>query len=268
MDGRVRPSRPGPTSCSATTWCPDLLREVVAAVGDRAELEATGNLTLDRGGVRRDRRRLPVRRRADPLVADPRHRAGPAGRRGLVLARAFARSVAALHRHREHEHRAGHVRRRQAGALLADQDRRPVHGGRAGPDVPRPAGRRRRRDHRRGGLLHRAGRAALAAHHAGPLLRRPADVCRAGCAHRRAAGDRQPQGGRRRPGGQHPRRVHPVRRPVDRGRLRHHHQLRRDQRARASSSAARSRRASRSPSTRSRPGPRSCARSSRPSPAR
>ena len=61
-----------------------LLREVVAAVGGRAELEATGGLTLERGpGVRRDRRRLPVGRRADPLVADPRHRDGPAPGSGL-----------------------------------------------------------------------------------------------------------------------------------------------------------------------------------------
>ena len=29
---------------------PELLREVVAAVGDRAELEATGNLTLETSG--------------------------------------------------------------------------------------------------------------------------------------------------------------------------------------------------------------------------
>ena len=40
---------------------PDLLREVVAAVGGRAELEATGGLTLGgRARVRRDRRGLPV----------------------------------------------------------------------------------------------------------------------------------------------------------------------------------------------------------------
>jgi nicotinate-nucleotide pyrophosphorylase (carboxylating) len=30
---------------------PELLREVVAAVGDRAELEATGNLTLETVGA-------------------------------------------------------------------------------------------------------------------------------------------------------------------------------------------------------------------------
>ena len=56
-------------------------REVVAAVGDRAELEATGGLTLEVAGrVRGDRRRLPLGGRADPLLADPGHRAGPARR--------------------------------------------------------------------------------------------------------------------------------------------------------------------------------------------
>ena len=40
---------------------PALLREVVAAVGDRAELEATGGLTLATAArVRGDRRRLPL----------------------------------------------------------------------------------------------------------------------------------------------------------------------------------------------------------------
>ena len=54
---------------------PALLREVVAAVGDRAELEATGGLTLDRSPrVRGDRRRLPVGGGADPLLAYLGHR--------------------------------------------------------------------------------------------------------------------------------------------------------------------------------------------------
>ena len=57
---------------------------------------------------------------------------------------------------------------------------------------------------------------------------------------------RQPEGGRRRPDRQHPGRAPPLRRAVDRRRLRHLHELRRGQRARASSSAARSPRASRS----------------------
>ena len=67
--GRRRPS------CSATTWRRTSCGEVVAAVGGRAELEATGGLTLARATrVRRHRRGLPVGGRADPLVADPRHR--------------------------------------------------------------------------------------------------------------------------------------------------------------------------------------------------
>ena len=108
---RWKRSTPAPTSCCSTTWRRTLLREVVAAVGGRAELEATGDLTLEVArDVRRDRRGLPVGRRPDALVADPGHRAGPA--RGDVR---FTR--AALHRHRKHQHRARHVRRRQDRAL-------------------------------------------------------------------------------------------------------------------------------------------------------
>ena len=74
--GASRRSRPAPTFLLLRQHdARTLLREVVAAVGGRAELEATGGLTLDdRRGVRRDRRRLPVGRRPDPLLADPRHR--------------------------------------------------------------------------------------------------------------------------------------------------------------------------------------------------
>jgi len=38
----------GATFLLLDNMAPDLLREVVAAVGDRAELEATGGLTLDK----------------------------------------------------------------------------------------------------------------------------------------------------------------------------------------------------------------------------
>ena len=83
-------------SCCATTCRPTLLREVVAAVGDRAELEATGGLTLDgRGRVRRDRRRLPFGGGADPFVAYPGHRTRPAPAAELELT-----PHAAVHRHR------------------------------------------------------------------------------------------------------------------------------------------------------------------------
>ena len=54
----------------------------------------------------------------------------------------------------------------EAGALLADQDRRAHHRRRAGADVPRPAGRPR--DHRDRGVLDRAGRAARAARRCSP----------------------------------------------------------------------------------------------------
>ena len=83
---------------------------------------------------------------------------------------------------------------------------------------------------------------------------------RAGRTHRRPAGHRQPERGRHRPGGQHAGRAHSLRRTDDRGRLRHLDQLRRGLRAGASSSAACSRPASRSRSTRSPPAPPSCAR--------
>ncbi len=45
--GAARRSRPARPSCCATTCHPRCSREVVAAVGDRAELEATGGLTLE-----------------------------------------------------------------------------------------------------------------------------------------------------------------------------------------------------------------------------
>ena len=95
------------------------------------------------------------------------------------------------------------------------------------------------------------------------LLRRRADHRRrAGRAHRRPAALRQPARGRPGPRRQHPRRAHPLRRPRGRRRLRHVDQLRRRVGARASSSAARSRPASRSASTPSPPAPRGCSRSS------
>ena len=60
---RWRRSRPGADFLLCDNMTPELLREVVAAVGDRAELEATGGLTLDGGRpVRGDRRGLPLGR--------------------------------------------------------------------------------------------------------------------------------------------------------------------------------------------------------------
>ena len=79
---------------------------------------------------------------------------------------------------------------------------------------------------------------------------------------RGGAAVRQPEGGRRGPDRQHPGRLPPGQRAGHRRRLRHLDQLRRGQRPRASSSAARWRRASRSRWTRWPPGPPSCARSS------
>ncbi len=67
---------------------PELLRQTVDAVratGEAVEIEATGNLTLEvAADVRRDRRRLPLGRRAHALLAHPRHRARPRPRGGLT----------------------------------------------------------------------------------------------------------------------------------------------------------------------------------------
>ena len=88
----------------------------------------------------------------------------------------------------------------------------------------------------------------------------PAVIVEPGVKTGRADPDGQPQGGRQRPDHELARRHAPVRRAGDRGRLRHVDQLRRGQRARASSSAARSRPASRSRWTRCPGAPRSCSR--------
>ena len=116
---------------------------------------------------------------------------------------------------------------------LADQDRRPVHRRRAGADVPRAARRRRGGDHRHRGLLDRAGGAAVAAHDA---ARATTPTCRAVIVEPgvrtgvQLAIDNPKEVGADRV-------VNtlaaftPLRRAVDRGRLRHHDELRRDQRA-------------------------------------
>ena len=48
VDEAVEAVEAGATFLLCDNMEPDLLRQVVAAVGDRAELEATGGLTLDR----------------------------------------------------------------------------------------------------------------------------------------------------------------------------------------------------------------------------
>ena len=79
--GRVREPRRGATrrsSAGATrllldNMAPDELRRAVALVGGRAELEASGGITLETvRAVRGDRRRLHQRRRAHPLGARAR----------------------------------------------------------------------------------------------------------------------------------------------------------------------------------------------------
>ena len=90
----------------------------------------------------------------------------------------------------------------------------------------------------------------------------PSVVVGPGRAHRRAAAGGQPARGRRRPGRLHPGRAPAVRHGVRGRRLRHVHQHRRRLGARASSSAARSPPASRSPWRRSPPGRPRCAPSS------
>ena len=81
--------------------------------------------------------------------------------------------------------------------------------------------------------------------------RAPSPIDRPRRPHGRAGADGQPAGGRPRPDRQLGRRARPLRRAVHRGRLRHLDELRRRSRPTASSSAGRSRRASRSRWTRS-----------------
>ncbi len=79
VDEAIEAVAAGATFLLLDNMVPDLLRAVVAAVGGRAELEATGGLTLDRGSrVWIHRRRLSERGRPDALIADLGHRAGPA----------------------------------------------------------------------------------------------------------------------------------------------------------------------------------------------
>ena len=204
----------------------------MAAVGGRAELEATGGLTLDVGAeVRRDRRRLPLGRRADPLLADPGHRARPPTAARVMLRTRLMTVLLCID--------IGNTNT----VLATFEGEKLVHSWRVKTDARSTADEL--------GLMFRgllAGDAVeitgVAACSTVPAALRslrtmldryypavPECDRRAGRADRRAAGDRQPEGGRRRPGGQHARRVHPLRRTVHCGRLRHDHQLRRDQRA-------------------------------------
>ena len=78
-----------------------------------AKLEASGGLRArQRPGGRRDRRRLPRGRRADPLGAGPRHRLGyrtESTTRNRI-------GHAARDRHRQHQHRPRRLRRRRSSS--------------------------------------------------------------------------------------------------------------------------------------------------------
>ena len=212
---------------AATTWRRTLLREVVAAVGDRAELEATGGLTLDEvARVRRDRRRLPFGRGADPLVADSGHRAGPARRGRLLCCCASTSGTPTRCSPRSRATSWSHSWRIKTDARSTADE--------LGLHAPRAARRRRRGDHRDRGLLDRAGGAALDAHRCWPATTRdvPAVIVEPGVRTGvQLAIDNPKEVGADRVvntlaaytlfGG-----------PVDRGRLRHLDQLRRDQSAR------------------------------------
>ena len=148
---------------------PELLREVVAAVGDRAELEATGGLTLEVaaeyaatgvdylsvGALTHSSPILDIAL-GPPSAAEEDVRCCSASTSGTPTP-CWPPSTAT----------------RSCTRWRVKTDAR-SHRRRARPDVPRPARRRRRRDHRGRRLLDRARRAALAAHHARPLLRRAA----------------------------------------------------------------------------------------------
>ena len=117
-------------------------------------------------------------------------------------------------------------------AVLADQDRRPGHRRRARPDVPRAARRRRRRGRPGSPPARRCRRCCAQLR---TMLTRyyadvPAVVVEPGVRTGVPLLYRQPQGGRLRPDRQHAGRVPPLRRAVDRRRLRHLDELRRGQR--------------------------------------
>ena len=129
----ARSSTPAPTSSCSTTWRRPTCAAVVDVRGRPGPARGVRRAAARqraRGG--RDRRRLPCSRRADPLGAGARHRAGHLEATGRHAAR---------DRHRQHQHRPRRLRRRRAAQLVADQDRRPQHRRRAGADLPRPARR-------------------------------------------------------------------------------------------------------------------------------
>ena len=250
-------SRPAPTWCCSTTWTSTTMRAAVALVAGRARLEASGGLTLgQRAGRRRDRRRLPRRRRADPLGArSSTSRLDLAGGADLMLLTIDVGNTHTV---------LGLFEGDELVRALADHDRRArtadelalIFRGLLGSTEPDVTGIAR--------LLDGAGRAARAARDARPLLRRRADRHRrARRPDRRAGAHRQPEGGRRRPHRQHAGRRPPVRRAVrSSSTSAPSTDLRRRVGARASTSAARSRPASRSRSTRWPRAAPSCARSS------
>ena len=213
-----------------------------------------------RGG--RDRRRLHLGRRADPLGQGLRHRPGPHG--GLAVMPLLAADIGNSHTV------LGLLDDGEVSAdwRISTDDRRSADEwavllrGLLGDAIDEVDGDR--------GLLDRAGRPARVARDAAAALpRRHRGRGRARRAHRHPGADGQPARGRLRPDHQRARRGHRVRRPGDRRRLRRHRDhLRRGQRRRASTSAARSRPASRSRSRRWAGAAPSSARSSWPGRAR
>ena len=167
-------------------------------------------------------------------------------------------------RRRQHPHRARAVRRRRPGRALAGRHRAAPHrrrdGGRCCAGCwPAPGTVGRRRRHRACARPCRrcCTRCARCARATTATCRR--SIVEPGVQDRRAGADRQPQGGRHRPDRQRPGRRELYGGPCDRRRLRHLDEVRRGVDRRASTSAAPSRRASRSRSRRWRPAAPSCA---------
>ena len=180
-------------------------------------------------------------------------------------------SRAARRRHRQQPDRPRHLRRRQAGRLLAGHHRAAGHRRRAAVPLARAAARHR--DHRRRRLLDRAGAAARRCAQLLDSLEVPVVLIGPGRAHRRPAARGQPPRGRLGPRRHRAGRArvlrHAPRRPRPAGRrrrLRHLHQRRRRRPGRAvPRRRARARRRGQ-PGRAGRPGRRSCARSSSPCP--
>ncbi len=125
----------------------ELLRATVDAVratGEQVEVEATGGLTLERG--RRlcvDRGGLPLRGRADPLLAHPRHRPRPGPRRVLTRVRGLSPDPGTFTLAREEKSCGGEgpgvVRPRASSRGSRNEDAEGV-AGRVGQDVERLVG--------------------------------------------------------------------------------------------------------------------------------